>query len=78
LRSIGLVVYAGIAAWSWYFMPAIFLFVLPGAVVGTYFQTVRGRPVMGAALCFTIVVIAPLLLWAAGLTGVFADVTGGH
>ena len=76
-RFIGLVVYAGLVAWSWYFMPATFLFVLPGAVVGAYMQTVRARPVLGALLCALIVVVVPLLLWSAGLTGVFADLSGG-
>jgi hypothetical protein len=53
------------------------LFVLPGAVVGAYMQTVRARPVLGALLCALIVVVVPLLLWSAGLTGVFADLSGG-
>ena len=77
-RFIGLVAYAGIVAWSWWFMPTVFLFVLPGAIVGAYFHPIRGRAVTGALVCFLIVVIVPLLLVAAGLTGVFADVTGGH
>jgi len=59
-------------------MPTVFLFVLPGAIVGAYLQTIRGRTVAGALACFTIVVIVPVLLLAAGLTGVFADVTGGR
>jgi hypothetical protein len=59
-------------------MPTVFLFVLPGAIVGAYFHSLRGRAITGALVCFTIVVIVPLLLVAAGLTGVFADVTGGH
>ncbi len=58
-------------------MPSAFLFVLPGAIVGAYMQTVRARPLLGAVLCALIVVVAPLLLWSAGLTGVFADFTGG-
>jgi len=77
-RVVGLVVYAGIVAWSWWFMPAVFLFVLPGAVAGAYFHAIRGRVITGALVCFTIVVLVPLLLVAAGLTGLFADVTGGH
>jgi hypothetical protein len=77
-RFIGLVVYAGLAAWSWYFMPSTFLFVLPGAVVGAYLQVVRARPLFGAVLCAMIVVVVPLLLWSAGLTGVFAGLTGGR
>jgi hypothetical protein len=77
-RFIGLVAYAGIVAWSWWFMPTVFLFVLPGAIVGAYLQTIRGRAIAGALACFTIVVVVPLLLWAAGLTGLFADITGGH
>jgi hypothetical protein len=72
------VVYAGMVAWSWWFMPTVFLFVLPGAIVGAYFHALRGRAFTGAVICFTIVVVVPLLLVAAGLTGVFADVTGGH
>ncbi len=39
-RCIGLVVYAGLVAWSWYFMPTTLLFVLPGAIVGAYMQGV--------------------------------------
>ena len=77
-RVVGLVVYAGIVAWSWWFMPAVFLFVLPGEVAGAYFHAIRGRVITGALVCFTIVVLVPLLLVAAGLTGLFADVTGGH
>lgn len=77
-RFLGLAVYAGMVAWSWWFMPTVFLFVLPGAVVGAYFHAIRGRAITGALVCFTIVVIVPLLLVAAGLTGLFADVTGGR
>jgi hypothetical protein len=77
-RFIGLVVYAGMVAWSWWFMPTVFLFVLPGAIVGGYLHTIRGRTIAGALACLTIVVIVPLLLLAAGFTGLFADVTGGH
>ena len=77
-RFVGLLVYAGMVAWSWWFMPTVFLFVLPGALVGGYFHAIRGHAVTGALVCFTIVVILPLLLVAAGLTGLFADVTGGH
>jgi hypothetical protein len=78
LRFMGLVANAGMVAWSWWFMPSVFLFVLPGAIVGAYLQSIRGRAIAGAVACFTIVVVVPLLLVAAGLTGVFADVTGGH
>jgi hypothetical protein len=77
-RFIGLIAYAGIVAWSWWFMPTVFLFVLPGAIAGAYFHSIRGRAFTGALVCFVIVVILPLLLVAAGVTGVFADVTGGH
>jgi hypothetical protein len=77
-RFIGLVVYAGLVVWSWYFLPAVFLFMLPGAIVGAYLQTVRGRPLLGALVCFTIVVVVPALLWSAGLTGVFAHFTGAQ
>jgi hypothetical protein len=77
-RFVGLVVYVGIVAWSWWFMPTVFLFVLPGALVGAYFHVLRGRLITGALACFAIVVVVPLLLVAAGLTGLFADVTGGH
>jgi hypothetical protein len=77
-RFLGLLVYAGMVAWSWWFMPTVFLFVLPGAIAGAYFHVIRGRVISGALVCFTIVVIVPLLLVAAGLTGLFADVTGGH
>lgn len=77
-RFIGLVVYAGMVVWSWWFMPTVFLFVLPGAVAGAYLHAIRGRAITGAVVCFTIVVIVPLLLVAAGLTGLFGDVTGGH
>jgi hypothetical protein len=59
-------------------MPTVFVFVLPGAAGGAYLHTLRGRAITGALVCFTIVVIVPMLLWAAGLTGLFADVTGGH
>ena len=52
-------------------MPTVFLFVLPGAIVGAYFHSLRGRALTGALTCFVIVVIVPLLLVAAGLTGVF-------
>jgi hypothetical protein len=71
------VVYVGVVAWSWWLMPTVLLFVLPGAIVGAYFHAARGRAISGAPTCFAIVVIAPMLLWAAGLTGLFADVTGG-
>ena len=77
-RFAGLVAYAGIVAWSWWFMPTVFLFVLPGAIVGAYLHAIRGRRLLGAAVCFVIVVVVPMLLWSAGLTGLFADVTGGH
>jgi hypothetical protein len=77
-RFIGLVVYAGIAVWSWYFMPTVFLFVLPGALVGAYFQSLRGRPVVGAMVCFIILVVVPVFMWSAGLTGLFANITGGR
>jgi hypothetical protein len=59
-------------------MPTVFLFVLPGAVVGAYLHAIRGRRLLGAFACLVIVVIVPALLWSAGLTGLFADVTGGH
>ena len=71
----GLVVYGGLVAWSLAFMRQAFPFVLPGAAVGAYLQTVRGRPVLGAICCLVIVVAVPALLWPAGLTGVFADLT---
>lgn len=59
-------------------MPSMLLFVLPGAVVGAYLHSVRGRPVLAAGWCFLIVVVAPVLVWTAGLTGLFAKATGGH
>ena len=74
-RFIGLVVYAGIVAWSLAFMPSVVLFVLPGAIVGAYMQTVRARPLLGAVLFILIVVIVPALLWPAGLTGDFSDLS---
>jgi len=74
-RFIGLVVYAGLVAWSWVFMPSVFLFVLPGAIVGAYMQTLRARPVLGAVLFVLIVVIVPALLWPAGLTGDFSNLS---
>ena len=74
-RLIGLIVYAGIVAWSWFFMPAVFLFVLPGAIVGAYMQMVRARPVFGAALFVLIVVVIPALLWPAGITGDFSELS---
>lgn len=77
-RFIGFVVYAGLVAWSWYFMPTVFMFMLPAAIVGAYLHVVRRRPILGALLCFAIVVLVPGLLWKAGLTGLFADITGGH
>ncbi len=74
-RFVGLPVYAGLVAWSWYFMPSVFLFVLPGAVVGAYMQTVRGRPLLGAVLFAAIVLLVPALLWPAGLTGDFSQLS---
>jgi hypothetical protein len=74
-RLIGLVVYVGLAVWSWWFMPSAFLFVLPGAIVGAYMQTVRARPVLGAVLFVVIVVVVPALLWPAGLTGDFSELS---
>lgn len=74
-RFIGLVVYAGIVAWSWVFMPSVFLFVLPGALIGAYMQTVRARPLIGAALFVLIVVVVPALLLPAGLTGDFSELS---
>jgi hypothetical protein len=74
-RFIGFAVYAGLVAWSWVFMPSVFLFVLPGAIVGAYMQTVRARPVIGAVLFVLIVVVVPALLWPAGLTGDFSDLS---
>ena len=56
-------------------MPTAFLFVLPGAIVGAYMQTVRARPLLGAALCVLIVVVVPALLWPAGLTGDFSEIS---
>jgi hypothetical protein len=53
-------------------MPSVFLFVLPGAIVGAYEQTVRGWPVLGAVLFAQIVVMVPALPWPAGLTGDFS------
>ncbi|MGC4110780.1 MAG: hypothetical protein QM747_10230 [Nocardioides sp.] len=73
-----LVAYAGLAVWSWWFIPTMLLFALPGAVVGAYLHTVRGRAALGAIWCFLIVVVAPLLVWTAGLTGLFAQHTGEH
>jgi len=77
-RFVGLVAYAGIVAWSWWFMPTVFLFALPGALAGAYCHALRGRALTGAIVCFTIVVVVPLLLVPTGLSGAFADVTGGH
>ncbi len=71
----GVVVYAGIAAWSWFFLPSAFLFVLPGAIVGGYMQSVRARPLLGALLFAAIVVVVPALLWPAGVTGFLSDLT---
>lgn len=56
-------------------MPSVFLFVLPGAVVGAYMQTVRGRPLLGAVLFAAIVLLVPALLWPAGLTGDFSQLS---
>ena len=47
-------------------MPSVFLFVLPGAIVGAYLQTVRARPLLGAVLFVVIVVVVPVFLWPAG------------
>jgi hypothetical protein len=69
------VAYGGIGAWSWIFMPSVFLFVLPAAIVGADMQVVRLRPVLGAALFVAIVAVVPALLWPAGLTGVVSDLT---
>jgi hypothetical protein len=74
-RLIGLVVYAGLVTWSWFFMPSVFLFVLPGAVVGAYMQAVRARPLLGALLCAAIVVAVPAFLWPAGATGDFSELS---
>jgi hypothetical protein len=54
-------------------MPSVFLFALPGAIVGAYMQTVRARPLFGALLCVLIVVVVPVLLVPAGLSGDFAS-----
>jgi hypothetical protein len=51
------------------------MFVLPGAIVGAYMQTVRARPVLGALLFVLIVVIVPALLWPAGLAGDFSELS---
>src|SRR5689334_11179983 len=48
IRVMGLIVYGGVVAWSLAFMRQAFPFVLPGAAVGAYLQTVRGRPILGA------------------------------
>ena len=72
---VGLIVYGGLVAWSWYFMPSVFLFVLPGAIVGAYMQTVRARPLLGALLFVAIVVFIPAFLWPAGLTGDFSELS---
>jgi hypothetical protein len=69
------VVYAGLVAWSWFFMPSVFLFVLPGAIVGAFMQTVRARPLLGALLCAAIVVAVPTFLWPAGVTGDFSELS---
>jgi hypothetical protein len=74
-RFIGLVVYAGLVVWSWWFMPSALLFVLPGAIVGAYMQTIRARPLLGAVLFVLIVVVIPALLWPAGLTGDFSELS---
>ena len=74
-RLVGLIVYGGLVAWSWYFMPSAFLFVLPGAIVGAYMQTVRARPLLGALLFVAIVVVIPAFLWPAGLTGDFSELS---
>ena len=52
-----------------------FLFVLPGAIVGAYMQTVRARPLLGALLFVAIVVVIPAFLWPAGLTGDFSELS---
>jgi hypothetical protein len=75
-RVVGLVVYAAILTWSWFYMPSTFLFVLPGAIVGVYMQTVRARPLLGVVLFTAIVVVVPALLWPAGLTGDFSRLSG--
>ena len=51
------------------------LFVLPGAIVGAYLQTVRARPLLGAILFVLIVVVVPALLWPAGVTGDFSHLS---
>lgn len=56
-------------------MPSVFLFVLPGAVVGAYMQAVRARPLLGAILCAAIVLVVPALLWPAGITGDFSKLS---
>ena len=72
---LGVFVYAALVAWSWFFMPSVFLFVLPGAIVGAYMQTVRARPLLGALLFVAIVVVIPAFLWPAGLTGDFSELS---
>jgi hypothetical protein len=74
-RLVGVIVYGGLVAWSWYYMPSTFLFVLPGAIVGVYMQTVRARPLLGAVLFVMIVVVVPALVWPAGLTGDFTELS---
>ena len=74
-RLLGVIVYAGVVAWSWYLMPSVFLFVLPGAIVGAYTQTLRARPLLGAVLFVLIVVVIPALLWPAGVTGDFSQLS---
>jgi hypothetical protein len=61
-RFLGLVVYAGLVARAWWFVPSVFLFMLPGAIVGAYMQTARARPLLGAVLFVAIVVVVPALL----------------
>jgi hypothetical protein len=51
------------------------MFVLPGGIVGGYMQTVRARPLVGALLFALIVVVVPALLWPAGLTGDFSELS---
>jgi hypothetical protein len=38
-------------------------------------QTVRARPLLGATLFVVIVVVVPALLWPAGLTGDFSELS---
>jgi len=71
----GLVIYAGLVAWSWYFMPSAFLFVLPGAIVGAYSRRCgRGR-CWGRRSSRRSCSWSLALLWPAGATGDFTQLS---